>query len=171
MNCGILDILKNILRNKALKFYLEEQIDVCDKIKYIIKGAEMNKKIVIFDFDNTIVNSIDHWRKAINVDLFKFYGIRPIPEMKKIHGGKSNQELAQDFLNLSGVKVSAVDVLKKWYDLMFLNYTKKIKLIKGIKEYLLMLKLQGKFLVLASATVSPTVSGTEILSFLSSSSL
>ena len=112
----------------------------------------MNKKIVVFDFDNTLVNSIDHWRKAINVDLFKFYGIRPIKEMTKIHGGKSNQELAQDFLNLSGVKVSAADVLQKWYDLMFFNYTKKIDLLKGAKEYLLMLKLQGKMLVLASAT-------------------
>lgn len=110
------------------------------------------KKIVIFDFDNTIVNSITHWRKAINVEMFKYYGLKPIPEMKRVHGGKSNQEIVKAFVEISGLKVSPAEILKRWYDMMFINYTQKIKLIKGIKEYLLKLKAEGKMLILASAT-------------------
>lgn len=110
------------------------------------------KKIVIFDFDNTIVNSITHWRKAINVEMFKYYGLKPIPEMKRVHGGKSNQEIVKAFVEISGLKVSPAEILKRWYDMMFINYTQKIKLIKGIKEYLLKLKTEGKMLILASAT-------------------
>ncbi len=110
------------------------------------------KKIVIFDFDNTIVNSITHWRKAINVEMFKYYGLKPIPEMKRVHGGKSNQEIVKAFVEISGLKISPAEILKRWYDMMFINYTQKIKFIKGIKEYLLKLKAEGKMLILASAT-------------------
>ena len=110
------------------------------------------KKIIIFDFDNTIVNSITHWRKAINVDMFKFYGLRPIAQMKKIHGGKSNQEIVQAFVEISGLKVSPAEIMQRWYDTMFINYTQNIKFIKGVKEYLAKLKAEGKMLVLASAT-------------------
>ena len=112
----------------------------------------MKKDIVIFDFDDTIVSSIILWRKAINVELFKLFGLKPNKEMKKVHGGKSNQEIAQAFLELSGVKVSAANVLKRWYDIMFINYTTKIKFVKGVKEYLTELKSQGKKIILASAT-------------------
>lgn len=110
------------------------------------------KKIIIFDFDNTLVNSITHWRKVINVDMFKFYGIKPIAQMKKVHGGKSNQEIVQAFVDISGLKVSPAEIMQRWYDTMFINYTQKIKFIKGAKEYLLKLKAEGKMLVLASAT-------------------
>lgn len=112
----------------------------------------MKKDFVIFDFDNTLVNSLACWRKVVDVEMFKHYGLKPNPEMKKIHGGKSNQEIAQAFLELSGLKITAYDVLKRWYDIMFINYTQKIKIIKGAKEYLASLKKQGKILILASAT-------------------
>lgn len=121
-------------------------------LKYVLFKEQQMKNIVIFDFDNTIVNSIKYWRKAINVDMFKFYGLRPIAQMKKVHGGKSNQEIASAFLEISGLKVSPAEILKRWYDMMFMNYTQKIKLIKGVREYLNKLKAEGKKLILASAT-------------------
>ena len=112
----------------------------------------MEKQICIFDFDNTLVSSIKFWHKVINIDGFKKFGLEPNPEMKKMHGGKTNIDIANDFINLSGLKVSTDKVLKVWYDMMFEHYTKNIKFIKGAKEYLLKLKNQGKTLVLASAT-------------------
>lgn len=112
----------------------------------------MKQKIVIFDFDNTIIHSIKLWRKAINIDLFKKHGLKPNPEIKKMHGGKSNLEIAQIFVDLSGIKTTAKKIVKEWYDIMFDYYTTKAKIIKGAKEYISKLKSEGKKVVLASAT-------------------
>lgn len=112
----------------------------------------MEQEIIIFDFDNTIVNSIWHWRKAINYDVFKYYGIKSNANFRNNHSSKSNLEMAEFFLENTKLNASPTEVLRVWYDYMFLYYTKKIKYVKGVIEYIKNLKSQGKTIVLASAT-------------------
>ena len=57
----------------------------------------MEQDIIIFDFDNTLVNSIWHWKKAINVDTFNYFHARQSKAFKNNHGAKSNIELAEYF--------------------------------------------------------------------------
>ena len=112
----------------------------------------MEQNIIIFDFDNTIVNSIPYCLKAINCDLFKYYGIKATSHFKKNHGNKSNLEMAEFFLETTKINATPAEVLRIWYDYMFVYYTKKVKFIKGVIEYIKQLKKQGKKIVLASAT-------------------
>lgn len=112
----------------------------------------MEQNYIVFDFDNTVVNSVGYWLKAINKDTFKHFGVKPDKYFEKNHKAKGNIELAEFFLECTKLNISTADVLKTWYDYMFIYYTKKVKFIKGVKEYLASLKAQGKTLVLASAS-------------------
>ena len=112
----------------------------------------MEQNIIIFDFDNTIVNSIPHFLKAINYDLFKYYGIKSTSYFRKNHSTKSNMEMAEFFLETTKINATPSEVLRVCYDYMFVYYTKKVKFIKGVIEYIKNLKKEGKKIVLASAT-------------------
>ena len=112
----------------------------------------MEQNIIIFDFDNTIVNSIPYCLKAINYDLFKYYGVKSTSYFRKNHACKSNIEMAEFFLATTKINATPAEVLRTWYDYMFVYYTKKVKFIKGVIEYIKQLKKQGKKIVLASAT-------------------
>ena len=112
----------------------------------------MNKNTIIFDFDNTLVNSLKYWFYETNITTFKLYGLKPNKNLKNLRKGKSNREIAEIFINLTGLNISTDEILQCWHRLMYDNYTKKIKLIKGAKEYLHKLKADGKKLILATAT-------------------
>lgn len=112
----------------------------------------MEQDIIIFDFDNTIINSIGYWRKAINFDVFKYYGAKSNAHFRNNHGAKTNLEMAEFFLDTTKVNATPAEILRVWYDFMFVYYTKNANLIKGVVEFIKNLKEQGKKLVLASAT-------------------
>lgn len=112
----------------------------------------MDKKIVIFDFDNTIVNSLDYWHKVIDKETFLAFGKKPYKDMKKFRGGVGNKEIALSFIKITGLDISVEDVYDKWCELMEKYYLNKIKFVKGAKDYILQLQKEGKKLILASAT-------------------
>ena len=112
----------------------------------------MEQDIIIFDFDNTVINSVGLWRKAINYDVFKYYGAKSTAHFRNNHGAKSNLEMAEFFLDTTKINATPAEVVRVWYDFMFVYYTKKAKLINGVIDYIKSLKQQGKKLVLASAT-------------------
>ena len=112
----------------------------------------MTKKAIIFDFDNTLVNSLKYWYFEMNKTTFKLYGKAPNKEFVKLRQGKCNKEIAEIFLQLTGLKISTDEVFAQWNKLMYNNYTSKIKLIRGAKEFLLSQKEQGKKIILATAT-------------------
>ena len=112
----------------------------------------MNKTTIIFDFDNTLVNSLKYWYFEMNKTTFIKYGKKPNKEFVKLRQGKSNQEIAEIFLQLTSLTISTNEVFDCWNNLMYNNYVNKIKLIAGAKEFLLKLKNKGKKLVLATAT-------------------
>lgn len=116
----------------------------------------MKKDYIIFDFDNTLVHSLQYWHKVIDKQMFKLYGQKPNKQMKKLRAG-SNPQIAQNFITLSGLNITIDDVFDGWHHFMKDFYTKKIKMIKGAKEFLLNLKKQGKTLILSSATQDRTI--------------
>lgn len=112
----------------------------------------MEKNIIMFDFDNTLVNSLKYWYKVQENLMFKKYGAKPTPEMERRRHGKNNREVAELFIELSNAKVDYTQIYEDWFNYMEFFYTKKIKMLKNAKQFLLNLKQQGKKLVLASAT-------------------
>lgn len=112
-----------------------------------------DKKYIIFDFDNTIVDSEDYWEYVINKSLFKKYGFKIDKRMQREKAQKNgNLGRADFFIELTGIDKTSEEILTEWNDQMAYYYTHKVKLIKGIKDFLYSLKSQGKKLVLASAT-------------------
>ena len=112
----------------------------------------MNKKTIIFDFDNTLVDSLKYWYYEMNNTTFRLYGLKPDKRMVELRKGKNNKEIVEIFLQLTGLKISSTEVFDCWYNLMYKNYTTKIKIITGALDFLNNLKQQGKRLVLATAT-------------------
>ncbi|MBQ8909082.1 MAG: HAD family phosphatase [Clostridia bacterium] len=112
----------------------------------------MNKQIIMFDFDNTLVSSLKYWHRVLDKELFKKYGKKVDKRMATLRVGTTNREMAEIFIKLADVDASYEEISSGWNDLMEQYYTTKIKPIKCAKEYLTHLKNQGKTLVLATAT-------------------
>ena len=112
----------------------------------------MDKEVVIFDFDNTIVDSLKYWKKVVEVEMFKKFGVKPQKEFHRLREGLSNEEMIKVFIRMTCKKIKTSQVLDGWKERMSYYYTNKCKLIRGIDDYLFELKAQGKFLVLASST-------------------
>lgn len=112
----------------------------------------MAKEIIIFDFDNTLVNSLKYWYKVMDKQLFNKLNVKIDKKMKQKRQGKSNKEIAEIFLSYSNLNMSYKEVEDLWNEYMRYYYTHKIKFLKGAKKYLYKLKQQNKKLVIASAT-------------------
>lgn len=113
------------------------------------------KDYIIFDFDNTLVDSLGYWAKTEFKQLFLMYGKKPDKRFKELKSGTSNAEAAQIFIDLAGVDITVEEVFAKTAELMEHYYTHNVKMILGAKEYLLSLKEQGKKIIIASATQKP----------------
>ena len=119
----------------------------------------MEKKVFMFDFDNTIVkNSLFYWKKTMEKISLKKYGVN-VKDKKEILRSKTQNNLdkAKLFLDWTKLDMNAKDVLLDWHKQMEWFYQNKIKLIKGVKEFILSLKKQGKKLIIASATNRDTL--------------
>lgn len=113
----------------------------------------MKKEYIIFDFDNTIVNSLDHWYKVMDKETFKYFGTKRISDFRVRRRGLGNYEIAELFLELTNIKdIEVSDVMRYWYDRMAIYYTKKVKLIKGAIDHIRYLKEKGYTIILSSAT-------------------
>ncbi len=112
----------------------------------------MSKTTIIFDFDNTLVNSLKYWYYEMNITTFKKFGQKPDKNFVRLRQGKSNKEIAEIFLQLTGLKISYNEVFAHWNELMYNNYINKINLITGAKDFLIKLKAKGYKLILATAT-------------------
>ena len=113
----------------------------------------MKKEYIIFDFDNTIVTSLDYWYKVMDKETFKHFGVKRIKDFRLKRRGLGNLEIIQLFLDMTHIQNVAIeDVLKFWHERMSVYYTKKIKLIKGVLPHLINLKNKGYKIILSSAT-------------------
>ena len=112
----------------------------------------MIKNTIIFDFDNTLVDSLKYWFHEMNKTTFRLYRLKPDKNFVELRRGKNNKEIAEIFLQLTGLKISTEEVFNCWHDLMYKRYTTSIKIISGAFEFLSKLKREGKRLILATAT-------------------
>ena len=112
----------------------------------------MKQKIVMFDFDNTLVDSLKYWYYIQNEKMFTNYGKKVDKTFSEKRSGFTNLETAQLFVDMTGVNRTAEEIMKEWHQQMQMCYTTKIKILKGAMAYLMELKQQGKKLVIASAT-------------------
>lgn len=112
----------------------------------------MDKKVIIFDFDNTIVNSLDYWYRVMEKDVFKTYGVKPDPRMQESRKLTSNKEKAEMFIKLTNLDVKPKEILDYWDANIHFYYIHKIKTIKGVNKFIYNLNKNAYTLVLASAT-------------------
>lgn len=112
----------------------------------------MKQRIVFFDFDNTIVNSLDYWYKVMDKESFKHFKVKPRKEFKKIRKGLWNYEIAINFIKLNNLNIKPEEVIEFWNNRMEYYYTNKIHFIKGVEKFIQNLHKEGKELVLVSAT-------------------
>ena len=117
-----------------------------------MQGRCMEKTTYFFDFDNTIVDSLEHWHKVMTEEAFPHYGLEVDEKLKDIWEGKTNPEFAQAFIEFAGLDATCEEVIDFWCKAMEEKYKSEVKPIEGVEKFLLSLKKQGKTLVLASAT-------------------
>ena len=109
-------------------------------------------KYIMFDFDNTLVDSLKFWYDSIDRETFKFFGVKINKEFRTARKGLTNREICECFVKYSGIDKSVDEVVKFWHGKMIFNYQNKIKMVRGARETLETLKQMGYKLVLASAT-------------------
>ena len=59
----------------------------------------MKQKIVMFDFDNTLVDSLKYWYYVQNKKMFKFYGKKVDRNFSKKRRGSTNLDAAKLFVS------------------------------------------------------------------------
>ncbi len=112
----------------------------------------MKQKIIIFDFDNTLVDSLKYWYDIQNKKMFTLYGKKIDKDYPQKRKGLTNLDNAKLFISVTGIDKTPQEIKQEWHEQMKVCYTQKIKMLKGAKEFLLKLKGEKKKLVLASAT-------------------
>ena len=112
----------------------------------------MKQKVVMFDFDNTLVDSLKYWYNIQNKKMFILYGFKVDKLYPQKRKGLTNLENAKLFIRETGIDKTPQEIKQEWHEQMKVFYTQKIKMIKGAKDFLLKLKSEKKKLVLASAT-------------------
>ena len=112
----------------------------------------MKKDVVIFDFDSTLVDSLGFWKKTIEKLSYKHYGVKPDNRLKGIIHGGNNLEKAKKVIKIFQVDDDCHKLLEHWKSQMAYFYTRKIKIIKQAREFLISLKEKGNRLIIASAT-------------------
>ena len=111
------------------------------------------KKVIIFDFDNTIVLSLEDWKYMIDHETAKHYNVEENPDFEPNRHGLSNKDTARLFLKMHNLNHFTVDdVINYWYPYMEEKYRNNIDFLPGAKWALETLKNKGYKLVLATAT-------------------
>ena len=109
-------------------------------------------KYIMFDFDNTLVDSLKFWYDTIDKEAFKFFGEKPNKDFKTARRGLTNREICECLTKHLKKSVEVDEVVEFWHETMKAKYQNKVKMVCGAREMLETLKNMGYKLVLASAT-------------------
>ena len=111
----------------------------------------MTAKLNIFDFDDTIVRSMEYWLEQGKLSLEKANIAVPQNYMM-LASSKSMPDLARTLKELYPKLPSAESMLECWDNQMLKNYQNNIELVTGAKEFLTAQKNSGHKLILVSGT-------------------
>lgn len=112
----------------------------------------MKQQVILFDFDNTLVDSLKYWYKILNKDMFLKYNKKIDKDFPNKRKGLSNLEIAQLFVDVTGVNRTAEEINQEVNQQMEIYYHNNVKFLKGAKEFLVKLKSEGKTLAIITAT-------------------
>ncbi len=98
-----------------------------------------NIKAVIFDLDGTLVDSMWIW-KYIDIEYLDNIGVDMPKNLQKCIEGMSFTETARYFKNTFNIDKSVDEIKSDWNSMALDYYKHKIKLKKGVKEFLHYLK-------------------------------
>ena len=110
------------------------------------------KRFVLFDLDNTLLNSDASWHYVLDNKTFKDFGLKVNQQFKKERSGISNYEAAKLFVKLTGVDKTVDEVYNNWLENMSYCYQNDVTCKKGAKEFLPRLKQKGYRIIVVSAT-------------------
>lgn len=123
---------------------------------------------VIFDLDGTLIDSMGVWNQ-IDIDFLGKRGFG-VPEdyLKKIT--PMGFEATADYtIERFGLKETRDEIIKEWYDMAIDAYSFKVKLKKGVREYLNYLKKNKKTMSVATASdmrlVEPVLKNNGIIDY------
>ena len=109
------------------------------------------KKLILFDFDGTIADSMWAWDELGKITLSE-NGLPPIDNYEEIIRTMSVPHFSVYLANLYPSLGSADSLMAKWHEKMVYNYKNRVHLKKGIVEFLEYLKGNKYTVYLASAT-------------------
>lgn len=108
-------------------------------------------KLIIFDFDGTIADSMWAW-DDLGEDTLKEHNIPLFSDYREVIRTMSVLNFSKYLTNRYPELGSAEDLMDHWHEVMKVKYQTEIKLKPGIIEFLEVLKKKGYIMFLASAT-------------------
>lgn len=108
-------------------------------------------KLVIFDFDGTIVDSMWAW-DALGRETLEENSLTPLPDYENVIRTMSVPQFSQYLSKIYPSLAPSDNLMALWHDKMVFNYLNRVSLKKGITELLEYLKQNGFKMFLASAT-------------------
>ncbi len=116
------------------------------------------KKVIIFDFDDTIVMSLKRWTEIIEHETAVKFGVSSNPGFHSMRPGKTNIQSAEIFLELHGVNsCTPEELLESWHGQMEREYGSTIDFVPGAFEAIEYLKGKGYTVVIATATAKSLI--------------
>jgi len=111
----------------------------------------MTNKLIIFDFDGTIADSMWAWDE-LGSDTLSEMGLEPLENYDKVIRTMSVPNFSVFLSDKYKELGTADELMAKWHEKMVWNYCNRVNLKAGIIEFLTFLKGEGYTLYLASAT-------------------
>ena len=111
----------------------------------------MSSKLVIFDFDGTIADSMWAWDELGRVTLEQ-EGLPPLADYENVIRTMSVPNFAVFLSEKYPQLGDGESLMARWHGMMVDNYCSRVRLKEGVVEFLEFLKQTGHTLYLASAT-------------------